>query len=145
VFGANASTHEFVADVDRMADAAGESHGLPALSVFVPMRADIADQLGLVHAISELVFDIVARNRVHATQIGTNRRIDAGLDEIALLDQHRDLREEGLLTVGPAPLFVARTVARYGIGTSSTSFPCSPSAPPAVGILVEVDRLPFVA
>ena len=46
VLGAHAGPDEFVADVDRMRDVDGERDGLPALAELVPMRDDVADQLG---------------------------------------------------------------------------------------------------
>ena len=54
VLGADAGADKFVADVDRMADAAGERHGAAALAKLEPMRDDIPDQLLAIHALGKL-------------------------------------------------------------------------------------------
>ena len=78
---------ELIADMDAVADAAGEGDGLAALAVLEPVRDDVADELVRVHPLGKLGLDIVARLRSDAAQIGIYRRIDLRLDEIALLDQ----------------------------------------------------------
>ena len=56
------------------------------------LRDDVADQFRPVHAVGELALDVVAVPDVNAVQIRIDRRIDAGRDEVALLDQLADLR-----------------------------------------------------
>ena len=48
--------------------------------------------LRLVHALGELRLDVIAGLNADASQIGIDRRIDARTNQIALLDQFRDLR-----------------------------------------------------
>ena len=74
---------EFIAQVDRVRDVDREGDGLSALAVLVPVRDDVADQLGPIHALGELAFDVVAGDRADALQIGIDRRIDARPDQIA--------------------------------------------------------------
>src|SRR5262249_29078881 len=61
VFGAHVGFDELVADVDTVAHAAGEGDSLAALAILEPMRDDVADELGLIHALGQLGLDIVAR------------------------------------------------------------------------------------
>ena len=51
-----------------MRDVDAESDRATAVAVFVPMRDDVADQFGAIHAVGELVLDIVASDGVHAGQ-----------------------------------------------------------------------------
>ena len=83
VLAAHAGPDEFVADVDAVRDVDGEGDGLPALAVLVPVRDDVADQLGAIHAVGELGLDVVAVTGVHAAEIGIDRRVDARRHEEA--------------------------------------------------------------
>ena len=74
------------------------------------MGDDVADQLGPIHALGELRLDVVAGLRADALQVGIDRRIDARLDQVALLDQLGDLRtfDDGLEDAAePAPVAAA--------------------------------------
>ena len=95
-----------VRDVDREAD------GLPALTVFVPVRDDVADQLGRSMR-SASWLHIVAAFGAHAGQVGLDRRVDADRDQIPLRDQLGDLRalDHGVED-SPSP----RSVASAGRG-----------------------------
>ena len=83
VLGAHAGAHELVTDMQTMGDVAGESDGLPALAEFVPVGDDVADELGVVHALGELALDVVTAPNPHAKQVWSDRRIDARLDQVA--------------------------------------------------------------
>ena len=101
-----------VRDVDR------ERDGLPALAELVPMGNDVADQLGNVHAVGELALDVVAGLRLHPAQVGIDRGIDAGLDQIALRDQLADLRAlDQVVKMPPSP----RPSPRQGVAVSPIS------------------------
>jgi hypothetical protein len=84
--------HEFVADVDAVADAAGEGHGLAALAILEPVRDDVADELVPIHALGELGLDVVAGLRLDAAQIRIDWRVDPRLHQVPLLDEVGDLR-----------------------------------------------------
>ena len=43
-----------------MLNADGERDGAAPLTEFVPMADDVADQLGAIHPVGELVLDVVA-------------------------------------------------------------------------------------
>src|SRR5262249_20840408 len=92
MLGAHASLNELVADMEGMTNAAGKSHGAPALAIFVPMSDDVADQLGAIHALGKLSLNVITGLRLDAAQIGINRGVNPRLDQIALLDQRCDLR-----------------------------------------------------
>ena len=92
VLAAHAGAHELVAQMQAVRDVDRERDGLPALAELVPVGDDVADQLGNVHAVGELDLDVVAGYRAHAGQVGIDRGIDAGLDQVALRDQLADLR-----------------------------------------------------
>jgi len=51
VLGPHAGLHEFVSDVNGVADTGSEGNGLPPFGKLVPMRDNIADQLRTVHAL----------------------------------------------------------------------------------------------
>jgi hypothetical protein len=91
-FGANAGPHEFVAQVNAVRNVDSKGDGLSPLTKFVPMGDDIANKLRPVHSLGELAFDVIAKLNLDAFQIGIDWRIDPRLDQIALLDQFRDLR-----------------------------------------------------
>ena len=65
---------------------------LPPLAVLVPVGDDVADQVGAVHALGELRFDVIADAGLDAAQVRIDRRKDASSDQILLLDQLGDLR-----------------------------------------------------
>jgi len=69
----------------------GEDHRPPALGVPMPMGDDVADQFGLVHALGELAFDVIACLGTDAPEIGRGWRIDDGRHKILAVDQFGDL------------------------------------------------------
>ena len=69
--------------MQTMGDVAGEGDGLPGVAVFVPVGDDVADELGVVHALGEFALDVVTAPNPHATQVWPDRRIDARLDQEA--------------------------------------------------------------
>ena len=84
VLGADAGLDELIAQMDRVRDVDGEGDGLSALAEFMPVRHDIADQLGAIHAVGELTFVVIAGDGAHALEIRIDRRIGARLDQILL-------------------------------------------------------------
>ena len=92
MFGAHAGFDEFIAQVDRVLHTDGKANGFAALAVFVPMGDDVANQLRPVHPLGKLALNVIAGLHLHALKVRLRRRIDAGFNEIALLDQGRDLR-----------------------------------------------------
>ena len=58
----------------------------------VPVANDVADQLGAIHPVGELVLDVVAEPGMHAFQVGLDRRIDPRRHQPTALDQVGHLR-----------------------------------------------------
>src|SRR4029077_18469228 len=90
--GAHASLNELVADVDAVADAAGEGDDLAALAILEPVGDDVADELVPIHPLGELGLDIVAGLRPDAAQIRLDWRVYSRLHQVPLLDEIGDLR-----------------------------------------------------
>ena len=61
---------ELVPEVDRVRHAGCEDHRPEAVGMPVPVRDDVADQLGLVHTLCELRLDIIPFGNFHALEIG---------------------------------------------------------------------------
>jgi hypothetical protein len=69
-----------------------EGHRLPALAVLVPVGDNVADELGTIHPLGELGFDVVATLDADAEQVRLRRREASDRHQVFLGDQFRDLR-----------------------------------------------------
>jgi hypothetical protein len=92
MLGGDASAHEFGGDVLGMRDVDREANGLEAVGALEPIGDDVTDQTVVIHALAELIDDIIARLHRDAAQIGRRRRVDLGGNEMAKLDQLGHLR-----------------------------------------------------